>query len=166
MPTNSAESQVPIVYYYFASIPGNTFPTGSVVIVPDALILSPTLSDIPRSDNPAANVQSGIQAMLNDPRNVWTGSVTITSITVDAGHTAVALSGEITGVGDVVLIAARMQFLLTVFAESSVQTATITLNEQNIGNLGISHSSEAKPVDHAYTRAEIEAFTAENAYGG
>jgi hypothetical protein len=166
IPTNTAESQMPIVYYYFASIPGNTFPAGSVVIVPDVLILSPALSTIPRSADAAQNVQSAVQAALNDPRNVWTGGATIASVTVDAGHAAVALNGDITGVGDAVLVAARMQFLMTVFAEPSIQTVTITVNGQNIGNLGISHSSEAKPDDYAHTRAEIETFMAQNVYGG
>jgi hypothetical protein len=166
LPTNTAEQQTPIVYYYFASIPGNTFPAGSVVIIPDVLILSPTLSDVPRSADAATNVQSAVQAMLNDPRNVWTGSVTISSVTVDGGHAAVALNGEIRGVGDAVLVAARMQFLFTVFAEPSVQTTTITINGQNIGNLGISHSSEEKAADYAHTRAEVETFMAQNAYEG
>ncbi|MCJ7622841.1 MAG: hypothetical protein MUO76_05005 [Anaerolineaceae bacterium] len=74
------------------------------------------------------------------------------------------LEGEFFGAGDVVLIAAREQILLTVFTEASVQTATITLNGKNIANLGISHSSQAKPADYTYTRAEIETFIAENAY--
>jgi hypothetical protein len=165
-PTNTAEQQTPIVYYYFASIPGNTFPAGSVVIIPDVLILSPTLSDIPRSADTALNVQSAMQAALNDPRNVWTGGITITSVTVDGGHAAVTLDGDIRGTGDAVLIAARMQFLMTVFAEPSIQTTTITINGQNIGNLGISHSSEAKPDDYAHTRAEIETFMAQNIYEG
>jgi hypothetical protein len=157
---------MPIVYYYFASIPGGTFPAGSVVIVPDVLILSPTLSDTPHSDDPVSNVRAAVQAMLNDPRNVWTGSAEIGNITVEAGHAAVPLNGEISGTGDAVLVAARMQFLFTVFAESTVQTATITINGENIGDLGISHSSEAKPADYAYTRAEVETFMAQNAYAG
>ncbi len=155
--------QMPLVYYYFPALAGNTFPAGSVVIVPDALILSPTLSNIPRSADPAANVQGALQAMLNDPRNVWTGSVTISSVTVNAGQAVVDLSGDISGTGDAVLIAARWQFLLTVFAEASIQSAVVTLNGQNIGDLGISHSSEARTTD-AYSRAEVESFMAENAF--
>ncbi len=56
------------------------------------------------------------------------------------------------------LIAFRMQILMTVFADASVHTATVTLNGECIGNLGISHESEAMPANYAYTRAEIEAF--------
>ncbi|HLU09323.1 MAG TPA: hypothetical protein VK003_06625 [Oceanobacillus sp.] len=150
----------PIVYYYFAS--GDDFPAGSVVILADSLVLSPTA--IPGSADVAANIQAALQAAIADPRNAWTSNdLTLTSVTFDNGHAEVVLSGEISGAGDIVRIAARMQFLLTVFAEPAVQTATITLNGESIGNLGISHSSEAKPADYAYTRAEIEQFIAENA---
>jgi hypothetical protein len=158
---------LPLVYYYFASLPGNTFPAGSVVIVPDVLILSPVVSDIPRSADPAANVHAALQAMIQDPRNVWTSSdLALASVTVSGGQAVVVLSGQLMGAGDVVLIAARMQILMTIFAESTVQTAVVTLNGDNIGNLGISHSSESKPADYAYTRSEIETFMAENALNG
>ncbi len=157
----------PLVYYYFAAIASGTFPAGSVVIVPGELILSPTISDIPRGDDVAANIQSALQALINDPRNGWTSSnLTLTSVTFNAGQATVVLNGEIVGAGDVVLIAARMQILMTVFADSSVQAANVTLNQENIANLGISHSSEAKPVDYLYTRQVIETFMAENAYNG
>lgn len=156
--------QMPLVYYYFAAIASNTFPAGSVVILPDVLILSPTVSTIARSADAAANIQSALEAMIRDARNAWTSSdLAVTSVTINGDHATVILSGEISGVGDVVLMAARMQFLMTVFAEPSVQTATVTVNGESIGNLGISHSSEAKPADYAYTRAEIERFMAENA---
>jgi len=102
--------------------------------------------------------------MINDPRNAWTSTdVGITSITFREGAANVVLEGEFFGAGEVVLIAARAQILLTVFAEASVQTATITLNGKNIANLGISQSSQATPADYTYTRAEIETFMAENA---
>ena len=103
--------------------------------------------------------------MINDPRNQWISTgVGITSITFREGAANVVLEGEYFGAGDVTLIAARDQILLTVFAEDAVQTATITLNGKNIANLGVSHSSQAKPENYAYTRAEIETFMAENAY--
>lgn len=165
--TNLAPTRppVPIVYYYFVAIAGNTFPAGSVEIVPNVLILGPTLSDIARSPEAITNIRSALQAMLNDPRNVWTSDkVGLTEITFSEGHAAVVLQGEISGAGDVVLMAARMQILMTVFAEASVDMATVTLNGENIGNLGISQASEAKPADYAYTRAEIETFMAEHVY--
>jgi hypothetical protein len=167
VPDASVEAPpIPIVYYYFASIPGNTFPAGSVAIVPDQLILSPTLSNIPPSPEPAINVEAGLQAMINDPRNGWASDgLTINGVTFNEGHVTVDLQGDISGVGDAVLIAARMQFLMSVFAaDQAVQSAAVTLNGESIGNLGISHESEAKPADYVYTREEIQAFMTENAY--
>jgi len=128
-------------------------------------VLGPTLSKSARSPDPIANISSSLLVMLHDPRNAWaSGEVGIASITFDEGNAGVELQGEDSAVGDIVLIAARYQILLTVFAEGAVQTATVTLNGENIANLGVSHTSQAKPADFAYTRAEIEAFMAENAY--
>jgi hypothetical protein len=53
---------------------------------------------------------------------------------------------------------------MTVFANPSVQRATITLNGSAISNMGISNSINAQPADYIYTRAEIEAFMNENPY--
>jgi hypothetical protein len=157
--------QLPIVYYHFASISGEPIPAGSVEILPTVLILSPTTSPQPRTGDTVADVRAAIQAAISDPRNEWTSpDLSIGSVTFENAHAAVVLTGQLSGVGDIVLIAARMQFLMTVFAEPAVQSATVILNGENIGNLGISHSSEAKPADYAYTRAEIEAYMTENAY--
>jgi len=157
---------VPIVYYYFVEIEAKSPPAGSVVVFPDIYILGPTLSDKARSPDTVTNISSALQAMLNDPRNQWISTgVGITSISFTEGAANVVLEGEYFGVGDVTLIAARDQILLTVFAEDAVQTATITLNGKNIANMGVSHSSQAKPEDYTYTRAEIKAFMEENAYG-
>jgi hypothetical protein len=158
-------SPVPIVYYYFVELEGKSPPAGSVVILPDILILGPALSDIARSPDTATNIGSALQTMITDPRNEWTSTdVNITSITFREGAAYGVLEGEYFGAGDIVLIAARAQILMTVFAEASVQTATITLNGKNIANLGISHGSQVKPADFTYTRADIETFMAENAY--
>jgi hypothetical protein len=154
-----------IVYYYFVPVESEIPPAGSVVILPDILILGPAQSDIARSPDTATNIRSALQALVDDPRNAWTSAdVDISSVTFRDGAVNVVLKGEYFGPGDVVLIAARVQILLTVFAEASVQTAMITLNGRNIANLGISHISQAKPTGYAYTRAEIETFMAENAY--
>ena len=87
----------------------------------------------------------------------------IVEISFNNGHANVVLQGEYFGVGDVTLIAARMQTLMTVFANASVQTATVTLNGDTIGNMGVSISINAKPADYVFTRAEIEAFMNEHA---
>ena len=156
-----------MVYYHFVAIASNTFPAGSVVILPDVLVLAPTLTKIAHNPDTVTNIGSALQAMIHDPRNAWTSSkLEIPSITFNTTSASlnVVLQGEINGVGDVVHVVARMQILMTVFAEASVQSATILLNGENIANMGIRHSSEAKPVGYAYTRAEIEKFMAENAY--
>lgn len=163
--TQPAPSTIPIVYYYFVALASNTYPAGSVVIQPDALILGPTLSEFARSADITTNISSALQAMLNDPRNAWKSSdLSITNITFEDGVARVDLVGGISAAGDAVLIAARYQVVLTVFAESAVQSATIKINGANIANLGISHSRQAQVEDYAYTRDEIETFLAENAY--
>jgi hypothetical protein len=63
-----------------------------------------------------------------------------------------------------VLVAARMQILLTMFANPAVQSAAVTLNGDTIGNLGVSSSTDAKPADYVYTRAEMETYLQEHAY--
>jgi len=76
----------------------------------------------------------------------------------------VILRGKIVGADDSLHIAALMQILMTVSSDASVQTATVTLDGENIGNPGIGHSSEARPADDACTHPEIEAFIAGDVY--
>jgi len=167
-PGNDVEKKEPaeqIVYYYFVDLAKNAPPKGSVVIVQNELILAPTQSDISRRPDTATYIGTALQSMINDPRNVWTSTqVGITSVTFEEGVAHVVLDGEFFGAGDVILIAARMQILMTVFTDASVQSATVSINGKNIANLGISHLSEVKPDGFVYTRAEIETFMAENAY--
>jgi len=152
----SAES---VVYYYFIENDGSDLPAGSVVVLPDILTLAPTQSGFTCVADPSVNISSALRAMIDDPHNEWTSSdLEISDVTFNEGHAEVTIQGEIFGAGDIVLIAFRMQILMTIFADASVQTATITLNGECIGNLGISHDSEAIPVDYVYTREDIEAF--------
>lgn len=154
-----------VISYYFVDAAAGVFPEGSVVIIPDAYILAPAPSAWKRSPDTATNLRVALIAVLIDERNGWESkNLEIVEIAFDDGHATVALQGEYFGVGDVTLIAARMQILLTLFAEPSVQTATVKLNDDTIGNLGVSNSSDAKPVDYVFTRAEIEDFMNENAY--
>ncbi len=163
LPDATSLPSLPMVYYYFASIPGNTFPAGSVEILPDQLILSPNLIQVTRTSDVATNVEVLLQAMIDDPRNPWTGvNLTITNVTYEGQQVTVELSGEIHAAGDVVLIAARYQFLMTIFTESSVETAVILVNGENIDTLGASRSDSVE-VNHVYTRSEVETFMAQNA---
>ncbi|WKZ34291.1 MAG: hypothetical protein QY332_11780 [Anaerolineales bacterium] len=154
-----------IVYYYFVTTAENLRPEGSVVIMPDTYILAPTTTDLIYSPDPAANLRLALEAVLSDSRNGWTSNnLEISGVTFKDSHANVVLQGEYFGVSDVTLIAAKMQILMTVFANASVQTATITLNGDTISNMGISISINAKPADYVFTRAEIETFISEHAY--
>ena len=155
----------PIVFYYFVAVEEQAPPEGSVVVMPDTYILAPELSELVYSSDTALDLRLALELMLNDGRNGWTSTnLDIVEAVFNAGHASVILQGDYFGVGDVTLIAARTQILLTVFANPSIQTATITLNGDTIGNLGISNSLMAKPADYVFTRAEIEAYQAENLY--
>jgi hypothetical protein len=148
-----------IVYYYFVTAAENPHPEGSVMVLPDVYILAPTWSDSTYGSDTAADLRTALEAVLKDSRNGWISShVDIVQVTFGDGHADVVLQGEYYGVGDVTLIAARMQILMTLFANNSVQTATVTLNGDTIGNLGVSNSINARPANYVFTRAEIEAF--------
>jgi hypothetical protein len=154
-----------IVFFYFVPLTEVAFPEGSVVVMPDAYILAPQRSASVYTNDTAADLVIALKAVLSDERNGWQSSdLEIVSVAFSRGHADVVLQGEYFGVGSVTLIAARMQILLTIFANPAVQTATVTLNGDTIGNLGIAHSLEAKAPDYVFTRAEIEAYQAENVY--
>lgn len=160
----SAPMSEQIIYYYFVTIAEDPRPEGSVVIMPDMYILAPTLSDITYSPDTAANLKNAMEAVLKDGRNGWVSDkLEIVDVAFGDDHADLVLQGEYFGVGDVTLIAARMQILMTVFANPYIQTAAITLNGDTIGNLGVSNSMNAKPADYVFTRSEIDTFMNEHA---
>lgn len=148
-----------IAYYYFVDPKQVPYPAGSIVIMPEAYILAPTVSDAALDSEPAANLKSALEAALKDSRNGWiSDKIEIVSLTFNEGRADIVLQGEYFGVGDVTLIAASQQILLTVFANANVKSATVILNGDTIGNMGTSISLNAKPADYVFTRAEIEAY--------
>ena len=162
--TVPAEEQV--MYYYFVDPKTVPYPDGGIIVMPETYILAPTLADADVAPEPAGNLNSALEAALQDSRNGWMGNkLEIISLTFDAGHAEIVLQGEYFGVGDVNLIAACQQILLTVFANANVHTATVTLNEDTVGNMGVSNSMNARSVDYVFTRAEIETYMSEHAYG-
>lgn len=162
---NTATMSERIVYYYFVPPAETPVPEGSVVIMPDTYLLAPTTTDLVYSPDTAANLRLALEAVLTDSRNGWTSNnLKISDVSFSDGHANMVLQGEYFGVGDVTLIAAKMQILMTVFANASVQTAIITLNGDTIGNMGVSISINARPSDYVFNRAEIETFIREHAY--
>lgn len=165
LPAITVPSADQVVYYYFVDPKQVPYPPGSIIVMPEAYILAPTLSDAALAPEAAANLKSALEAALKDSRNGWMGDkLEIVSLTFDEGHADVVLQGEYFGVGDVTMIAASQQILLTVFANANVQTATVTLNGDTVGNMGVSNSMHAKSADYVFTRTEIETYMSEHAY--
>jgi len=89
--------------------------------------------------------------MIPDAHNGRAGIyLEISRITFHEGHAGVILRGKIGGADDILPIAARMQILMAVSSDASVQTAAVILDGENIGNPGIRHSSKARPADYTY----------------
>lgn len=154
-----------MVYYHFVNLANYAPPQGSVVVMPDNLILAPTQLDLVYGSDVAADLRNALEAVFKDERNYWVSDkLKIDQISYTGGHAQVVLAGEYYAVAPVVLTAARAQILLTLFANAAVGSATVTINGDTIANIAISNSRDAKPADYAYTRAEIENFMAENAY--
>jgi len=153
-----------IVFYHFFDGPLNhrRVPKGSVRT---PFILFSASSDEPYTSDTAADLRTALELVLQDERNGWISSdLEIVDVTFRDGHADMVLQGEYFGESEEVLNAASMQILLTVFANPSVQTAAVTLNGDTIGNLGVSISTNAKPADYVYTRAEMETYLKEHAY--
>jgi hypothetical protein len=136
-----------------------------VEILPDELVLAPTLAPAESSPDPASNIEAALQKMLLDTRNAWESTgIDITSVNFDNGAVEVALDGKYFAIGGIVQIAARDQILMTIFSESAVQTAKVMFNGKNIANLGKSSPVSVAPEDYTYTRDEIESYMADYAY--
>lgn len=148
------------VYYRFAAEGERPEPEAVVTIQEGILVLVPVELAVDITTEPSARIRAALEAVIGDPGNPWTGeSLGVESASIEDGHATVELQGSIMAPGDIVLVAARTQILLTVFAEPEVQTATITLNDECMANIGASHESELLPPDHVFTRADAEALT-------
>ena len=122
-------------------------------------------SEAPYTSDTAADLRKALELVLHDERNGWISSdLKVVNLTFRDGQADIALQGEYSGESDEVLSAARMQILLTVFANPSVQTAAVTLNVETIGNLGSSSTTTVRPANYMYTRAEMETYLQEHYY--
>ena len=160
-----------IVCYYLVGQREHPIPEGAVRA---AGLLAPTYADETYTSDTAADLRTALEIVLHDERNRSMGPVfepEIVDVTFRFGHAKVLLQGEYS-IGppsssfDVYgpFVRSRMLILLTVFANPSVQTAAVSLNDDTIANLAISDPGQAKPANYVFTRAEIETYTIEQAY--
>ena len=152
-----------IVFFQFFEVephmPGEYWTVATPIRLSAASWGEPYTSDI------AADLRKALELILRHEANLWiSNDLEIADVTLRDGHADIVLQGEYSGESDEVLCAACMQILLTVFANPSVQTAAVTLNGDTIGNLGITRSTDAKPADYVYIRAEIEKYVREHAF--
>jgi len=158
-----------IVYYYHVQDTRNPTQEGVIVARPAGL-LGPTYADAAYTSDTVADLRTALEIVLHDERNRWPApefKAEIVDITFRSGHAKVLLQGTY-GIGGpnpyASVVGGRMLILLTMFANPSVQTAAVSLNEDTIANLDISDRTQAKPADYVYTRAAIETYMQENAY--
>ncbi|HKY55479.1 MAG TPA: hypothetical protein VJM08_14275, partial [Anaerolineales bacterium] len=150
-----------IVFYHFDRPPYH----GRVGAIRTPIFLFSAASDEPYTSDTAADLRTALEIVLHHDRNPWISSdLEIVEVTFRNGHADMVLQGEYFGENDEVLSAARMQILLTVFANPAVQTAAVTFNGDTIGNLGVSSSTNARPADYVYARAEMETYLQEHHY--
>ena len=157
------------MYYYLVGHRENPIPEGAVHAKG---LLAPTHSDDTYTSDTAADLRTALELALGDPRNrSFEFEPEIVEVTFGDGHAQVRLQAEYS-IGEPSLsrdvyapfVNARMLILLTVFANPSVQSAAVSLNEDTIANLGISDSRDARPADYVFTRAEIEMYLKDQAY--
>ncbi|HEX5836854.1 MAG TPA: hypothetical protein VFY26_03420 [Anaerolineales bacterium] len=143
-----------IVYYYFVSPAEDPVPEGTVFSAGHPL--APAYADQAYTSDTAADLRTALEIVLNDGRNIWRGGdLEIVEATFGNGHANIVLQGEYFAAGGGPLWAAGRQILMTVFANPSVRTASISVNGGAVTNMGISNSREALPGDYVYTRAGI-----------
>jgi hypothetical protein len=153
-----------IVFFHFFESGPHMAPGEYWTVVTPIRLSAASWGD-PYTSDTAADLQKALELVLQHEANRWISSdLEIVDVTFRDGHADLVLQGEYFGESDEVLNAARMQILLTVFANPSVQIAAVTLNGDTIGNLGASSSTDAKPADYVYTRAEMEKYVREHAF--
>ena len=162
-----------IVYYYIVDYrgPQKPVPEGAVRVGVSYFIAS-TYADETYTSDTAADLRTALEITLHDRRNLDSEfEPEIVDVMFRSGHAQVRLQAEYfieppNTSRDVYrpFVIGRMLILLTVFANPSVQTAAISLNDDTIANLAISDSSDAKPADYVFTRAEIETYLKEQTY--
>jgi hypothetical protein len=144
----------------------NPIPEGTIHAIH---LFAPAYTDETFTSDTAADLRRALEIILHeDSRRVWgTSDLEIADVTFRNGHADVVLQGETLAAGDAQPCAGSLQILMTVFANPSVQTATVTLNERAIGGLCIFRGGDPPIIptlNGVYARADIETYMRGHAY--
>lgn len=154
-----------IVYYRFGTGGENLIPGGTYLADFD---LAPVYSDGTYTSDTAADLRTALEIALQDGRGWWGETdLEVVDAAFANGHAEVALQGGYFASGDAQPCALSIQILMTVFANPSVQSATLSRNGRPSGVMCAFREGDPPVIqteDDVYTRAEIETFMEENAH--
>ena len=160
-PDKSVEEQTGNIIFWQSLGIGEVTPTEDDIVIIEQIVLRRMETAIASTGNPVDDIEQSLQMMLGS-HNLWNSeSLTIDSVEFSDSQATIHLGGRIQAPGDIVLIAARQQMLLTLFEIPQVDSILMTVSGLHIMNIGISHDSQAVPDNHALSR---EVFYTELGY--
>jgi LysM repeat protein len=132
--------------------------TSDSLLVACETLISPKASSVQLTNDPATNIRNSLNLLFSSGtsfNNQWSGQgLNVQSVTVNNnGRAAIAISGNLMLVGTCADGVMKAQFLLSVFAESQVQSTYVTIGGRNL--VQIFDMSGLKPADAVFTRADI-----------
>ena len=144
----------------------NPIPEGTVRAIH---LFAPAYTDETFTSDTAGDLRRALEIILHeDARQIWESrELEIVEVTFRNGHADVVIEGKYFVAGHTQPCAASLQILMTMFANPSVRTASISLNGGSIAGLCVFMAGSPpiiKTVNDVYSRAAIEGYMKGNAY--
>jgi LysM repeat protein len=129
----------------------------SLVVACESYV-TPTESALPRVSDAATNIRNSLNLLFSSNQGVynhWAGQgLSVQSVNIDSnGRANIVVTGDLTLVGTCADGVMKAQFLLSVFAEASVQSSYVTVGGQNL--VQVFDMSGLQPATAVFTRADI-----------
>lgn len=144
-----------IPYWQLVSINDITDPSVDDIAMFGHGILTRIESTSVRTGDSVTDIETALNEMMSS-QNLWEAeNVLIESITLEGDSLTIEMSGTITAIGGGLLAIVPIQFQLTVFEDPAINSTLITLNGENLANIGVSHSSLGVGNQIPFTRAGL-----------